>query len=417
MIASVGILSLLAIGPAQRTTQAEEEVKPCVEVIQREVTKTASPFYKAIYADATESRLITPSRQSDDNGKSWQPLLSHQKLVEDLPYGYRSYPVTAMLSPEGNRVLSIVNALDTPQLDPKIAEPPIAQKQYYLRYRVSTDGGRSWLCDEAITAGGKHHAKHPFPDVWIGKNAFYLGDLGDVPITTKQGRVLVPAHMTVLDTSGELYKPPHALTFTEAAVLIGQWNEDHRIDWRMAQRVPGDENLSCRGMIEPTLAESPDGRIVMIMRGSNSHDRNVAARRWISISTDGGETWPNAEPWKYDDGTSFYSPSSMSSLIRLESGRIFWVGNISAENAFGNSPRFPLVIGELDPTSLALRRKSLVTLDTESEEDRKRGRLDLSHIHLMESRPTGELIVTYVRGQNSYKQREYAMLRLAPSAD
>ena len=413
----LGFVALVTVGPMGRLTVAAEGSTPCVKILHREITKTASPFYKAIYADATDNRLITENRQSDDHGASWQTLRSHQIFAQGLPYGYRRHPVTAMLDPKHNRVLSIVNALDTPDLDPKISEPPLAQKNYYLRYRVSTDGGRTWLCDEPLTAGGDYNAQHPFADLWIGKNAIYLGDLGCRPIATQKGRVLVPAQMTVVDSPGELHQPPGALTYTEAVVLIGEWTADHRLTWRMSQRVKGNDDLSCRGMIEPTIAETMDGRIVMIMRGSNAHDANVAARKWISVSADQGETWSSPQAWQYDDGTSFYSPSSMSSLIRHRSGRIFWVGNISPNNAHGNSPRFPLVIGELDPASLALKRSSVVTLDDESDADRKRGRLDLSHVHLLELRPAGELMVTYVRGLNQYKSREFVLLRLAPSGE
>lgn len=399
----------------EATALSGEKVSPCVTIVDRQVTKTVSPFHQAIYADRDESRLISGNRQSNDNGKTWQPLRSHAPFAEGLPAGYRRGPTTGMLDDSENRVLWIVNALDTAQLDPTIAEPPIAQKTYYLRYRVSTDGGQSWLCDDPIVSQGDFTAEHPFPDLWIGKNAIYLGDLGSRPITTRTGRILLPAQMTILDEAGELYKPPKALTYTEAVVVIGQWQVDHRIAWRMAQRVKGDVDLSSRGMIEPTLAELPDGRLMMVMRGSNAHDKNVPAHRWISVSVDQGETWSEAQPWKYDDGTAFSSPSSMSSLIRHSSGRIFWVGNISPENAFGNSPRFPLVIGEVEPESLQLIRGSVVVIDDVSEADRKRGRLDLSHVHLLEDRLSGELIATYVRGINGYREREYAHVRLAPS--
>ena len=414
----LGLAVFVAIGTLnvfEAAACAGEKSSPCVAVVERQVTESISPFHKAIYANTNGNRLISDRHQSDDNGKMWQPLRSHAKLFEGLPHGYRRGPTTGMLDEKDNRVLWIVNSLDTPELDPKIAEPPIAQQTYYLRYRVSTDGGRTWLCDDPIIGQGNFNAQHPFEDLWVGKNAIYLGDLGSRPITTRGGRILVPAQMTVLDSSGSLYKPPKAHTYTEAVVLIGQWTEDHRITWRMSQRVKGDETLSCRGMIEPTLAELPDGRLVMVMRGSNSHDKNIPARRWISISNDQGETWSDPRPWGYDDGSSFYSPSSMSSLIRHSSGRIFWVGNISPENAFGNAPRFPLVIGEVDLKSLQLIRGSLVTLDDQSEADRQRGRLDLSHVHLLEDRLTGELIVSYVRGINSYKSREYALVRLALS--
>lgn len=411
-MAALSRAAVVAVGIAGATVSANELATPCLTVVQREISATASPFYGAIYADRTDNRLISSSRQSDDNGETWQPLHSQALLGQGLPHGYRRGPVTALLDPGNNRVLWIVNALDTPGLDPRAVEPAIAQETYYLRYRVSQDGGQSWLLDEPIVGAGNHDAAHPFDDLWIGKNAIYLGDKGCRPITTRDGRILVPAQMTILDASGQLYQPPRALTYTAAVVLIGEWQTDGSITWRMSSRVTGDEALSCRGMIEPTIAQASDGRIVMIMRGSNSHDAEVPARKWISVSDDQGETWSEAKAWGYSDGGSFYSPSSMSFLTRHSSGRLFWVGNLTPENASGNLPRYPAVIGELDPQSLGLIRSSVVTLDDQSAEDRQQGRLDLSHFDILEDRPSGDFILTYPRSHQSYKSREFAKLRL-----
>lgn len=407
--------AVVVAGTALTTLFASDGATPCVTVVHREISAAASPYYGAIYADRTDNRLISSSRQSDDNGESWHPLESQTLLAKGLPHGYRRSPVTALLDPHNNWVLWIVNALDTPGLDPQAVEPPIAQETYYLRYRVSQDGGRSWLLDEPIVGTGEHDAAHPFDDLWIGRNAIYLGDKGCRPIATRDGRILVPAQMTILDALGKLYQPPRAFTYTAAVVLIGEWTPDGSIAWRSSPRVAGDEALSCRGMIEPTLAQASDGRIAMVMRGSNSHDEQVPARKWISISDDQGETWSEAKAWGYSDGGLFYSPSSMSFLTRHSSGRLFWVGNLTPENASGNLPRYPVVIGELDPESLGLIRSSVVTLDVQTAEDRRQGRLDLSHFDLLEDRPSGDFILTYPRSHQSYQSREFAKLRLKPS--
>lgn len=391
----------------------QDSQTPCVTIIDREVTAGASPYYRAIYADAANNRLLSSSWQSDDNGGTWKASRSHHALARGLTPGFRRNPVTATLDGGRNTIVSIVNAMDTPNLDPKINEPPIAQKTYYLRYRLSHDGGVSWVCDDPIVGSGDLSPTHPFEDLWIGKNAIYLGDNGCAPIITRSGRVLVPAQMTVLDDRGELLLPPKAHTYTEVAVLIGQWTADNRLAWRMPPRVQGDTSQTIRGLIEPTIAETVDGRILMVMRGSNSHDPKIAGTKWFAVSEDEGETWSEPRRWTYDDGTSFYSPSSMSVLLRHSSGRVFWVGNITPENPNGNLPRFPLAIGEVDPETLQLRRSSVVIVDQKNQADEAQGRLDLSHVHLMEDRETRNLILTYPRAHHSYKKREFALLRLA----
>jgi hypothetical protein len=156
------------------------------------------------------------------------------------------------------------------------------------------------------------------------------------------------------------------------------------------------------------------------MRGSNDvfkpdpvTKERLPGCKWFSISADGGLTWSKPEPWVYDDGGAFFSPSSMSALFRHSTGRIFWVGNLVPDNPQGNSPRHPLVIGEVDRKTLRLLRSSVLTLDREEPGDKTQGRLDLSHVHLIEDRENKEIIVTYPRAHNAYKSYEWAMLRIS----
>ena len=85
----------------------------------------------------------------------------------------------------------------------------------------------------------------------------------------------------------------------------------------------------------------------------------------------------------------------------------------STGNCEGNSPRWPLAIGEVNPRSLRLLRASVLTVDTVRPEDKDRGRLDLSHLTLLEDRDTKQIILTYPRSYNSYKSNEWATVRLA----
>jgi hypothetical protein len=103
----------------------------------------------------------------------------------------------------------------------------------------------------------------------------------------------------------------------------------------------------------------------------------------------------------------------MSTLFRHSSGRYFWAGNLSAHNCEGNLPRWPLVVGEVDPRSLKVLHSSVLTVDTHRPEDKNRGRLDLSHLTLLEDRETKQIILTYPRSYNAYKSNEWATVRLA----
>jgi hypothetical protein len=103
----------------------------------------------------------------------------------------------------------------------------------------------------------------------------------------------------------------------------------------------------------------------------------------------------------------------MSALLRHSSGRYFWAGNLSSANCRGNSPRWPLVIGEVDTNSLRLIRTSVLVVDTLRPEDRTRGRLDLSHFTLVEDRTNGQIVLVAPRAHDSYKSYEYATIRIA----
>ena len=162
-----------------------------------------------------------------------------------------------------------------------------------------------------------------------------------------------------------------------------------------------------------------DGRILMVMRGSNGgkfdpHDQ-LPSYKWYAISNDGGETWSKPEPWCFEDGKTFFSPSSMSSLFKHSSGRCFWVGNMTPVNCQNNLPRWPLVIGEVNPANLKLIRSSLLTVDTQREEDLSKGRLDISHMTMIEDRETKEIVLTYPRNTNTYKNTEWITVRFSVS--
>ncbi|QGQ22042.1 exo-alpha-sialidase [Gimesia benthica] len=160
----------------------------------------------------------------------------------------------------------------------------------------------------------------------------------------------------------------------------------------------------------------PDGNIICIMRGSNGGKRDpsnkLPSRKWISISKDGGHKWSKPEPWAYSDGELFLSPSSMSELITHSNGRTYWIGNISDTwwlenrdekiNPQANHPRWPLVIGEVDPKTYGIIRDNLVVIDTKQPNEKD---VNLSHWHSFEDRQTVNIIITTSRASKGYKSR------------
>ena len=178
-------------------------------------------------------------------------------------------------------------------------------------------------------------------------------------------------------------------------VLIGTWITETKIEWDLSQVVRNIPEASTRGAIEPTIIEMPDGRILMVIRGSNDVKPHLPGYKWFSVSTDGGFTWSALKPWTYSDGTNFFSPSSCSQLLAHSNGRYYWLGNICPENPKGNSPRYPFVIAEVDPKTLLPVKESVLKVD-----DRRPGEHEdmfLSNFFAHEDRETGEILLYMYR--------------------
>ena len=96
-------------------------------------------------------------------------------------------------------------------------------------------------------------------------------------------------------------------------------------------------------------------------------------------------------PWTYEAGEAFFSPSSCSQLLQHSSGRLLWLGNISPHNPQGNSPRYPLVIGEVNRDTGLLIRDSITAIDDRREGEHES--MHLSNFYAREDRATGDIIL------------------------
>ena len=275
-------------------------------------------------------------------------------------------------------------------------EPLEGMRHWTLHYAVSEDGGKTQTVNaQIIHEGAEYDAVHHLPGVTVGRNCVMMGDLGERPLTRSDGVILVPVQSSPAGPDGDYYNPGSGLTYTDCLLLMGRWRPDGRLAWTASQRVVGDPSRTTRGMVEPTLAELEDGRILMVMRGSNDAHTEWPGYRWHVFSADGGATWTTPEPWTYTDGELFYSPSSCSQLIPWHDGRLFWMGNISATNPRGNSPRYPLILGEVSLRTGLLIRDSVSIIDDRREGEHER--LTLSNFYAREDRETGHLLLHMTR--------------------
>jgi hypothetical protein len=326
-------------------------------------------------------------RRSDDNGRSWGETTILATRFEHPAGTGRRHPRGGYVDPATGRYVTIWTEGVLPT-----DNPLEGMRQWTLHYTVSEDGGRTQRVNEQIIHEGPgYDAVHHLPGVTVGKNCVMLGDLGQRPLTRSDGVILVPVQSSPVGPDGDYVNPGRGLTYTDCLLLMGRWRPDGRLAWTASERVIGDPARTTRGLIEPTIAELADGRILMVMRGSNDKKPELPGYRWHSFSADGGATWSQPEPWTYTDGAAFFSPSSCSQLIPYSDGRLFWMGNLCAGNPRGNSPRYPLVLGEVDLSSGRLIRDRVDVID-----DRQAGDspfLTLSNFYVREDRETGDLLL------------------------
>jgi hypothetical protein len=209
--------------------------------------------------------------------------------------------------------------------------------------------------------------------------------------------------------------PDVFLNYVESGLLIGEFQSGNRFKWHISRTVPCEFGRSSRGMMEPTVAELPGQRLIMVVRGSNADWPEKTGYKWLTHSQDGGETWSEAVPLTFDDGEPVESSSTGSALFRsLKGGKLYWIGNLCLEGrrAYGNMPRSPLYIVEVqeDPPSPRLRGTSPVALKrgTATAIDRtqpgEHPNTQHSNFKFYQDRVTGEVVVFFTRyGERGYE--------------
>ncbi|MBI3678910.1 MAG: exo-alpha-sialidase [Acidobacteria bacterium] len=369
------------------------------EIFLRSPGKGTAVMAYAFYSERTGGAMISVEqrwsrsdtidiayiRQSKDNGRTWGPPI--ERLTgEKRPKGMlRRHTRAGYVDPKTGRYIEFWLEGILPTDDPLEG-----MRQWNLWYRVGVNGAPQ----QVIHEGNAFGAGHPLPGVYTGKNCVMLGDQTSVPVTAKDGTILLPVEISHLGPNGEYHNPGGGLTYTDAALLHGRWKGGHLV-WRMSELVEGDPEKSTRGMVEPTVQILDDGRILMVLRGSNDKKFHLPGRRWVSFSSDGGWKWTEPKPWTYTTGESFFSPSACSQLLKHSSGRLFWLGNITPANPRGNRPRYPFVIGEVD------RKQGLLKKDSDGVvDDRQPGESDiltLSNFYAREDRETREIVLHMTR--------------------
>ena len=220
-------------------------------------------------------------KRSTDNGLTWSAM----QMLDSYPIvrGSSSNPTTVV---DGDLIWLLYNRWE-PDYGTVNSQPGTRNNQSWARY--SMDNGLTWSAAIDITTQARDY------DNWKC-NLFGPGG----GIVDRSGRIIIPTYME-RDTSTS----PYAL-----------YSDNHGITWRRGALL---ETASAN---ENQFVELSDGSILMDARPYSW----VTPNRWLSTSSDGGETWAPPTPGQV-------VPNVMNSIARYtlqsagdDRNRILWTG-------------------------------------------------------------------------------------------
>lgn len=360
-------------------------------------------------------------RYSPDNGRSWSPWqIIYKEAPEQHGFvqsGGPSQTGSGPLDPASGMLIKPVFQRIL-QGDPKKALEVLWSGDRRFSdhgfYQLSDDNGLSW--DEGHLL--KYEKGPDFdPENWGNPEYFRTNEMyiGGICIHSG-GNVVIAATVPVpyRDEEDEKVQVIFPSTYREGCVagamsFVGRWDpEKQAYDWKTSNRIFLPRKVSTRGLVEIDISEMKDGRLLLIMRGSNAGQdpQECPGRKWISISSDGGLTWSEVTDLRYDTGEQLYSPATMARTLRSKAtGKLYCFINISDKAPVGNGPRYPLQVAEIDEEQVCLIKGTLTVID-----DRDPGldaaSLQLSNFGLREDRENNqvELILTRI-GERGEKDR------------
>ncbi len=344
---------------------------------------------------STMARSDTPEkptrRWSMDNGRTWSDFEPQPEVVTH-PQGVRVY------WGHGPQIYDAAAKAIVSTWLRQTHKKGVYYNQLFSR--LSRDNGRTWSDGVQLMyePGMRFDPSDPFNPEYLNNNQAYCGN----NIIRHSNGTLITAGATVNIPKDVPVPNPKKLSVMGipadarnigSVCFLGRWDAERKAyTWTAGKPVWVSRGVSSRGLLEPEVAELKDGRLLVVWRGSNAglNPKEVPGRKWFSLSTDGGKTMTKPTDLRYDDGSQFYSPSSFHRMIRHSvKGKLYWIGNICAGRTRGNSPRYPLVIAEVDEKTPALKKNTVTRIDDRREDEGSR--LQLSNFSLLENRQTHEL--------------------------
>jgi hypothetical protein len=319
-------------------------------------------------------------RYSDDNASTWSQFQPDAERDIQMSSGHARarFLFSGCYDPAADRLIRTC-LMRTHKGDPRV--DGLSAYWDHSLCQTSADNGKTWDYPQLIAyEEGAEYSHQDFGNAeYLEHNQSYAGYN---VIALRDGGVATACSVATEITNAE----GESESVRGVMLFLGQWNEgEQKYIWTNSNPVTVTRSVSDRGLLEPWVAQLRNGDLFIDMRG-NATKANPG-RNFRAVSTDGGHTVSEARELHFDDGTRFYAPSSLSMMHRHANGRLYWFGNISEQPTAGNSPRYPLVLAEVDETQPALIRQSLTVIDDHDPETQTAA-VQFSNFSLLEDRDT-----------------------------
>jgi len=339
-------------------------------------------FGREDYSDGYDDYAVSLSR---DNGKTWsKPEVRWKSRI--VPEGKMRYAEpAAFFDAERGKLIVLIDHT----LYPK--DKLNVDTEYGLELNVFDTRREKWTEQRELR----------FPGERVPAMSFTF------PIKTASGRLLFPGMRKTIDAAGRAvhFKTTWA-PVDEVVTVLGEYGARGELTWRLGQPLNIAPELSSRGLDENALIELRDGHIAAICRGDNSAFSDKPGYKWLSFSSNDGETWSAPVPLPASVGDPVESGANGSALFRsLKNRRLYWMGNLAlrGERPKGNWPRSPLVIVEVQEEPFALKRDTIFVVDERGYNDSPR--VQMSNFRFYQDRETGDVVIFLTRyGEHSEKQ-------------